>query len=489
MATLNYKEDGTPKKVEFLSSIAEDLGRMDAINRAAMGRRFKNGDEENEYIQKQADEYFDKLEKESEMIDFTDDQAVKQMESFKPEQFRMWLVSNGPSPFALAKQTDDQKWLNVAGNDENGNPLFFGMSTEELQKDALDKGLRWYDPEDRQKYFDKIKKLNGEVTRAGIAKEATEGVMGKATSIVLPGLMKVAQDAIMNPDKDITKGDLAKAAALDVAANGAMIAAPSLAPFRSAPIANSALDAFIQGAAEGVRQGVSDKIAGNEANLGDAVSSAGISAGTGFTAPAVLGSAAGLLGMVPGMGRFQQGLMRSFKAANPVNQERKAVVSAVKNADKMAKGEIGKMPAGPASLELEANANKGKVLGELLESGTDAKKAGRAYDALASGKGKMNPGKTINELTEADRAEIAKYMENFQAASNELKSDKDLLKKMGSILADEGGRYEPVIQGLPWKGSQRPTEYKEQPWYKKMDKKQRLLLDTAFKKKKEESEE
>lgn len=486
MAKFTYT-NGKPEVEDFLLDLASEAADANIAYWKKQGANYENVDED-EVKSKYVDRYYNFLKNKLEGGSF-DEKAQRQLEAFTGEDARKWHTGQGADPFAVAEKAEADKWANVAGLDESGAPLFFSMSSADIADDALSKGYQFGDPKERKAYMAKLTEYANLNQRANIAKEATEGVFGKGTAILFPGLMKVAQEGIMNPDKEVTKGDLAKAAALDVATNGAMVAAPSLNVFKGAPLVNSALGAAGQGAAEFVRQAGSDKIAGNDVNLSEAATSGGVSAGIGLTAPSLLGAAAGVLSPLPGMGRLQSGLMRGFKSSNPVAQERNAVVQSVKNADKKAKGVLGGMKASPATLKMESDAARGATIGELLGVGTDAKKAGLAYDLLSSGKGKLNPNKTIAQLTDADREEIAKFMQAFPAAANELGLNKDFARSLGIVIADVGGRVEPVLQGLPYKGTQRATDYKDQPWYAKMDKKQRALLDTAFKKKKDESED
>jgi len=479
--------NGKPEIEDFLLDLAAEAAEAEIAYWKRQGVNFE-GIDVDDALEKYGTRFYNFLKNSLEGKKF-DEKEQRQLEAFTGEDTRKWYTRQGMDPFATAEKADADKWANVAGLDENGSPRFFSMSHADLADDALAKGYHWGVPEERHAYMEKLNEYSNLNQRAKISMEATEGVLGKGTAMLFPGIMKVAQEGIMNPDKDITKGDLIKAAALDVAANAAMVASPSVNVFKGAPIANAVLGSGGQGLAEFGRQIGSDKIAGNESDFGNAAESSGISAVTGLTVPALLGATAGVLSPLPGMGRFQSGLMRGFKASNPVAQERNAIVTAVKNADKKAKGVIGSMKAGPAGINAEASAKQGEIIGELLGVGTDAKKAGHAYDLLSSGKGKLNPNKTMAQLTDADREVIAKFMEAFPAAANELGLNKDFARSLGIVVSDIGGRVEPIIQGLPWKGSQRPTEYKDNNWYKKMDKKKRLLLDTAFKKMKEEESE
>ena len=58
----------------------------------------------------------------------------------------------------------------------------------------------------------------------------------------------------------------------------------------------------------------------------------------------------------------------------------------------------------------------------------------------------------------------------------------------GKILANVGGRVEPIIRANPFAGADavKPKDYKESTWYKKLDKGSRAILDAAIKAKREE---
>ena len=344
-------------------------------------------------------------------------------------------------------------------------------------------------------------------------------------------------------------GDIWKAGATDVIANGLIGMAPSISNvgrLARSPFIGSAAGSVLQGVLEGGRQGVKTLIDDElEADLKAPL----LAATLGATRPGMIGTLSTVAQQIPtgAANKFAAGVSAATRGGSPSFMEREAFDNTLESflkkqhlvtpnrktlaakpekltpnniSDEQAKTILGGETAATYTLpeiayaklsekaipQIKALYGEDKaesILGKYIDKDEILKK----YDDLPNllvnrskydASKKLNVGKELvnGELREDDV--LTKLEQAFPAKMAEAYGSDKWYKRgitAGQILGDIGGRIEPMLKFNPFgplSGGQLNitgrTDYKETPWYKSLSKKQQEAFDDAYEKSKRASE-
>ena len=349
-------------------------------------------------------------------------------------------------------------------------------------------------------------------------------------------------DAAAATNSALSDPTLRKLMATDYVANNAMALAPGLSIGKINPVLMGAIDAGIQGGLEAGRQGAKAGISetGQEFDTSAPI----VAFSTGATRPGMTLMGAGAANQIPGEGArsFARGFTRAARTGNPFTAEEQEVRNAVNAWNRLQKDTrlavnpkqatiFDNMPAVVLG-EDEARAalasrvpeymkafvdKNGKSLVKVNPDGTVSAKqildlynrptvkfavrdrtTGKLIDSEPIFNGGsygfygFNAPENQNVLGGKAKALFAQLFPEKYSELNVAKGPYNAGRAIGSLTAEVGSRVEPVIGANPvdiirQEGVRKSfTDYKEEPWYKKLDKESRKIVDDAFKKKEEE---
>ena len=474
------------------------------------------------------------------------------LESTGNESLLRWLDGDKNfDPFKVQEKAKADKFLPILHGVAPDGSDWYSMGSTPLMMKAAELG---YDPSTKEGYsefLNDVAKYQQQHDRGELVAEMRDDWHYLLGSLVAPTATKAIEEAVATGG-DLSPLEAATLSGVDAVANAGMFTAPSINFLKANPILQGVINAGIQGAEEGARQGLGYALADTDVD----VAAPFIAASLGATRPGMVGFVQGKASQFQGGNArdFARGIMKATRAGDPTVTERQTLETALNQFNENLKNNLSYNNGALAvkkqlkltlpELARVQRANRAKEYAQALDGlryntvGVDMRPRPNTpynvdeylalYDNFSpTVKGEIedgvlkfaNPDKLAAEL-EAIRKlnRTAKGPDFFTQAENDLAEDlegvvsREVLEKLktvfpakfaetegsnawsragtvtGKILADVGGRVEPIIRANPFAGVNaiKPKDYKESTWYKKMDKGSRAILDAAIKAKREE---
>lgn len=458
-------------------------------------------------------------------------------------------VRGVPSPTDYTVQAEAAKILPLLNGVAENGADWYSMGSDALKEAGADMGYNVRSKEGFKAFLDKLSEMQQMHDRAQLLKEyQSQGADYWLPKLFYPSATQEIENAIATGqgldaaaanNSALSDPTLRKLMAVDAGANTAIALAPGFSIGKINPILMGATNAGIQGGLEAGRQGAKAGISetGQEFDTSAPI----VAFSTGATRPGMTLMGAGAANQIPGEGArsFARGFTRAARTGNPFAAEEQEVRNAV-NAWNRLQGDIrlavnprektlfDDMPAVvlgedearaalasrvPDYMKLFTDSN-GKSLVKMDPDGIVSAKqildlynrptvkfavrdrtTGKLIDSepiFTEGSFGVNAPLNQNVLGGKAKALFAQLFPEKYSELNVAKGPYNAGRAIGSLVADVGGRVEPAIGANPvdiirQEGVRKSfTDYKEEPWYKKLDKESRKIIDDAFKKKEEE---
>lgn len=458
-------------------------------------------------------------------------------------------VRGVPSPTDYTVQAEAAKILPLLNGVAENGADWYSMGSDALKEAGADMGYNVRSKEGFKAFLDKLSEMQQMHDRAQLLKEyQSQGADYWLPKLFYPSATQEIENAIASGqgldaaaanNSALSDPTLRKLMAVDAGANTAIALAPGFSIGKINPILMGAINAGIQGGLEAGRQGAKAGISetGQEFDTSAPI----VAFSTGATRPGMTLMGAGAANQIPGEGArsFARGFTRAARTGNPFAAEEQEVRNAV-NAWNRLQGDIrlavnprektlfDDMPAVvlgedearaalasrvPDYMKLFTDSN-GKSLVKMDPDGIVSAKqildlynrptvkfavrdrtTGKLIDSepiFTEGSFGVNAPLNQNVLGGKAKALFAQLFPEKYSELNVAKGPYNAGRAIGSLVADVGGRVEPAIGANPvdiirQEGVRKSfTDYKEEPWYKKLDKESRKIIDDAFKKKEEE---
>lgn len=458
-------------------------------------------------------------------------------------------VRGVPSPTDYTVQAEAAKILPLLNGVAENGADWYSMGSDALKEAGADMGYNVRSKEGFKAFLDKLSEMQQMHDRAQLLKEyQSQGADYWLPKLFYPSATQEIENAIATgqgldaaaaSNSALSDPTLRKLMAVDAGANTAIALAPGFSIGKINPVLMGAIDAGIQGGLEAGRQGAKAGISetGQEFDTSAPI----VAFSTGATRPGMTLMGAGAANQIPGEGArsFARGFTRAARTGNPFAAEEQEVRNAV-NAWNRLQGDIrlavnprqktlfDDMPAVvlgedearaalasrvPDYMKLFTDSN-GKSLVKMDPDGIVSAKqildlynrptvkfavrdrtTGKLIDSepiFTEGSFGVNAPLNQNVLGGKAKALFAQLFPEKYSELNVAKGPYNAGRAIGSLVADVGGRVEPAIGANPvdiirQEGVRKSfTDYKEEPWYKKLDKESRKIIDDAFKKKEEE---
>ncbi len=458
-------------------------------------------------------------------------------------------VRGVPSPTEYTVQADAAKILPLLNGVAEQGADWYSMGSDALKEAGADMGYNVRSKEGFKAFLDKLAETQQMHDRAQLLKEyQSQGADYWLPKLFYPSATQEIENAIATGqgldaaaanNSALSDPTLRKLMAVDAGANTAMALAPGLSIGKINPILMGAIDAGIQGGLEAGRQGA--KVGISETGQEFDTSAPIVAFSTGATRPGLTLMGAGAANQIPGEGArsFARGFTRAARTGNPFAAEEQEISNAVKAWNRLQKdSRLSVNPQQPTIFddmpavvigEDEARAalasrvpeymkafvdKNGKSLVKVNPDGTVSAKqildlynrptvkfavrdrtTGKLIDSepiFNGGSYGFNAPENQNVLGGKAKALFAQVFPEQSSEVTVVKGAYNAGRALGSMTADVGGRGEPVIGANPvdiirQEGVRKSyTDYKEEPWYRKLDKESRKIIDDAFKKKEEE---
>lgn len=522
--------------------------KMEA-NKKIISRKLTE-DEDRRMKDKYFDEYFLRLRKAYpfDSIKETDLNSIDQYSGDSTRKW-LDRVRGVPSPTEYTVQADAAKFLPLLNGVAENGADWYSMGSDALKEAGADMGYNVRSKEGFKAFLDKLSEMQQMHDRAQLLKEyQSQGADYWLPKLFYPSATQEIENAIATgqgldaaaaTNSALSDPTLRKLMAVDAGANTAMALAPGLSIGKINPVLMGAIDAGIQGGLEAGRQGAKAGISetGQEFDTSAPI----VAFSTGATRPGMTLMGAGAANQIPGEGArsFARGFTRAARTGNPFVAEEQEVRNAVNAWNRLQKDTrlavnpkqatiFDNMPAVVLG-EDEARAalasrvpeymkafvdKNGKSLVKVNPDGTVSAKqildlynrptvkfavrdrsTGKLIDSepiFNGGSYGFNAPENQNVLGGKAKAIFAQLFPEKYSELNVAKGPYNAGRAIGSLTAEVGSRVEPVIGANPvdiirQEGVRKSfTDYKEEPWYKKLDKESRKIIDDAFKKKEEE---
>lgn len=509
-------------------------------NKSIWGEQWtRNLDED---LVKYADDYREKLKKKKPYESITE-KELSDIANYPADSTMQWIDGNfkGASPWEAQKQAEASKILPLLlGAAEEGKDWY---SRSALDLKGIGKKEFDYDtstPEGFQGFLNKLGEYQQQYDRAKMLKEFQDsGSNYWLSKLFYPSMTQEIENAIATGEggDDAT---LKKLGALDIVANTGMALSPSIAIRGVNPLLMGSIDALGQGAVEAGRQAAKEQLSktGQEADYSDAI----LAASLGATRPGMATMAAGATQTLPG--KVAQDFARGFRRGSRTggSEERARVANAVRDYNEVIanrinqtkekidkntlkfiltdhKGNLGdavKVPEMAKLFGVKPNTNGKYSAKEILkyyDLNPDVPKLIGVKDGQVAYYG-LRENSRIPATSEFPTSKIDNWLGRHQPEMSLGKDKYDTYSKLfpekaadldanraayvlgqlgGKAIADVGGRVEPIAKANPLKiGESKAIQksytesYKDESWYKNLNKEAKKILDEAFKKKEEE---
>lgn len=504
-------------------------------NKSIWGEQWtRNLDED---LVKYADDYREKLKKKKPYESITE-KELSDIANYPADSTMQWIDGNfkGASPWEAQKQAEASKILPLLlGAAEEGKDWY---SRSALDLKGIGKKEFDYDtstPEGFQGFLNKLGEYQQQYDRAKMLKEFQDsGSNYWLSKLFYPSMTQEIENAIATGEggDDAT---LRKLGALDIGTNTAMALAPSIAIRGVNPLLMGSIDALGQGAVEAGRQVAKEQLSktGQEADYADAI----LAASLGATRPGMATMAAGATQTLPG--KVAQDFARGFRRGSRTggSEERARVANAVRdynevivnrinttepNIDKNTlkfiltdhKGKLAdavKVPEMAKLFGVKPNANGKYSAKEILkyyDLNPEVPKVIGVKDGQLNYYG-LREHSRIPAASEFPTGKIDNWLGRHQPDMSLGKDKYDTYAKLfpeksadldanraafvlgqlgGKVVADVGSRVEPIAKANPLKiGESKAIQksytesYKDESWYKNLNKEAKKILEEALK--------
>jgi len=458
-------------------------------------------------------------------------------------------VRGVPSPTEYKVQAEAAKILPLLNGVAEKGGDWYSMGSDALKEAGADMGYNVRSKEGFKAFLDKLAETQQMHDRAQLLKEyQSQGAKYWLPKLFYPSATQEIENAIATgqgldaaaaTNSALSDPTLRKLMATDYVANNAMALAPGLSIGKINPVLMGAIDAGIQGGLEAGRQGAKAGISETGQEFDTSAPIVAFSAGA--TRPGMTLMGAGAANQIPGEGArsFARGFTRGARTGNPFAAEEQEIRKAVNAWNQLQKdSRLSVKPQQPSIFdsapavvlgEDEAKAalaarvpeymklfvdKDGRSLVKMNADGTVSAKqildlynrptvkfavrdrnTGKLLDSepiFNGGSYGFNAPEGQNVLGGKAKALFGQLFPEKYSEVNVAKGPYNAGRVVGSGLAEVGSRVEPVIGANPvdiirQEGVRKSfTDYKEEPWYRKLDKESRKIIDDAFKKKEEE---
>jgi len=498
----------------------------------------KNIDED---ILKYANQYREALAKKKPYKDITE-KELSDIAEFPADSMMQWVDGNfrGDSPWDVEKKVEASKIMPLLLGEAKEGKDWYSRTPLDLR--GIGKKEFRYDtstPEGFQGFLNKLGEYQQQYDRANMLKEFQDsGSNYWLSKLFYPSMTQEIENAIATGEGG-DEATLKKLRALDIGANTAMALTPSIAIRGVNPLLMGSIDALGQGTVEAGRQAAKEQLSktGQNADYSDAI----LAASLGATRPGMATMAAGATQTLPG--KFAQDLARGFRSGSRTggSVERARVANAVRDYNEVIANRINMTAPNIDKNELKfiLTDHKGK-LADAVKVPEMAKLFGvtpnangkysaeqilKYYDlnpevpkVLGIKNGEISYGlrdnSRIPDASEFPTSKIDNWLGRHQPYMSlgkdkygtyqnlfpEKAADLDANRAAyvlgqlgGKVIADVGGRAEPIAKANPLKiGESKAVQksyterYKDQPWFKKLDAESKKLLEEVLKAKSEE---
>lgn len=508
-------------------------------SKAEMYRRVnKGGTLSDDDKKKIFDDYLAKLKREYpyEKVNQADLDAI---DMFNADSMRTFLDQYGVPNRMAPSPTEYQKAAKAAdilpllqGVAKPGND-WYSMGSDYLKEKGAALGYDVRTKEGFKEFLDAISEQQTNYDRAKIQQEAKEemGLSYYPRKFITPSAMQEFENAIATGG-DYDASTAVKFGALDGVSNTAMMLAPGFNIVKS-PVLNGMIDAGIQAGVEAGRQGVKQGLSttGQEFDMSPVL----FAGGAGATKPVIVGTVQGAVSRFPGKvpTDVARGISKAVKTGDPVDTERRNIsalmkyyndkvaprIQSLKKAQKTyANSKLDNVDVGESDQATLAKFAKEKAatqfatdIKKLLGNGIVNKNTGtikadkvlELYDKPVTinyrltPSGKMTSAKREWGTSDGTKFELSDRNENLYRSlfPNKYTDEAEQTGAskvggvLGELLAGYGSRVEPTFKISGTKAGMTERTYKDENWYKSMTPRSKKIIDAAFKKKDEESEE
>lgn len=530
-------------KVLTQAAVRAAKAKMEA-NKKILGKEQdpKDGD-------KYFDEYLRRL-RNAYPFDRVKETDLASIDQYSGDSTRRWLdrVRGVPSPTEYTVQAEAAKILPLLNGVAEQGADWYSMGSDALKEAGSEMGYNVRSKEGFKAFLDKLTEMQQMHDRAQLLKEyQSQGVDYWLPKLFYPSATQEIENAIATgqgldaaaaTNYALSDPTLRKLMAVDAGANTAMALAPGLSIGKLNPVFMGAIDAGIQGGLEAGRQGA--KVGISETGQEFDASAPLAATALGATRPGMTLMGAGFANQIPGESArsFGRGFTRAARTGNPFAAEEQEITNAVNAWNRLQKDvRLSVNPQQPtvfdnmpsvvigddlARAELASRVpdyvkvftdKNGKSLVKVNPDGTVSAKqildlynrptvkfavrdrtTGKLIDSepiFTDGSFGVNAPENQNVLGGKAKALFAQLFPEKYSELNVVKGPYNAGRALGSLTADVGSRVEPIIRTNPLnldKESVRQTytDYKDEPWYRKLDKESRKIIDDAFKKKEEE---
>ena len=494
---------------------------------------------------KDADKYFDEY-----LRRLRNAYPFDSIDQYSGDSTRKWLdrVRGVPSPTEYTVQAEAAKILPLLNGVAEQGADWYSMGSDALKEAGAEMGYNVRSKEGFKAFLDKLAETQQMHDRAQLLKEyQSQGADYWLPKLFYPSATQEIENAIATgqgldaaaaSNSALSDPTLRKLMAADYVANNAMALAPGLTIGKINPVYMGLIDAGIQGGLEAGRQGIKAGVSetGQEFDASAPLASAAL----GATRPGMTLAGAGFANQIPGEGArsFGRGFTRAARTGNPFAAEEQEIKKAVNAWNQLQKDE--RLAVNPAQPDLYSNMpavvlgddlaraelasrvpdyvkvftdKNGKSLVKVNTDGTVSAKqildlynrptvkfavrdrtTGKLIDAepiFNGGSYGLNAPENQNVLGGKAKALFAQLFPEKYSELNVVKGPYNAGRALGSLTADVGSRVEPIIRTNPLNLDKEEvrksiTDYKDEPWYRKLDKESRKIIDDAFKKKEEE---
>lgn len=461
---------------------------------------------------------------------------MDKLQRIKPLGWATFLNKNGPDPRIPYEAAEMKKYLPLLMGVAKDKQDWYSVDAPKLKYMASGEDFKFpYTKEGFREFLGNLAKYQQMYDRGELVKEMHNDPRYLIGSLVAPSATAEIDNAVAT-GADLDASTVGKLAALDVATNGAIFAAPEFAVTgKSAPILNyitkgrnawtPILDAGVQGVVETGRQYGKTKLSetGQQMDWTAPI----LASSTGATRPALVTTTQSVLNKLgPGFRDFAKGVGRATRSGDPTAAERDYLekllhiynrdVPKKKAMSPSATNRYGTNELLPHGEFLELKAANGDNVNKYLElfkigknkDGTiNVNEVLKQYDMpiydvvgrnsdnvylARSGGLPSNANQIPNKsgfvnMTDTDNL----YKQLFPVKYNleENKATRAGLK-FGNAIGDLGSRVEPAIKGNPldalnalMNSESSKTKYKDEAWYKLLTAEQQEIIDEAFRSK------
>lgn len=514
----------------IIKKAAEAAKARAAFNEELWGKQWTRNLDEDLY--KYAKAYRDKLMKIKPYSSITE-KELSDIAQFSGDSTFRWVDGNfkGPSPWDVQKQEEASKILPLLLGAAKEGEDWYNRSAMDLQ--GIAKNEFGYDastPEGFQAFLNKLGEYQQQYDRAKMLKEFQDsGANYWMAKLFYPSMTQEIENAIATGEGG-DEATLRKLGALDIGANTAMALAPSVAVRGVNPLLMGSIDALGQGSVEAGRQAAKEQLSktGQEADYSDAI----LAASLGATRPGMATMAAGATQTLPG--KVAQDFARGFRRGSRTggSEERARVANAVRDYNLVIANRIKETAPNRDENVLKniltdhsgmlKDAVKVPKMAELfgVKPNTNGKYSAKEilkyYDlnpevpkVVGIKNGEISYGlRDYSRIPSMEAIKSGRFdyalgkdkFSTYQTLFPEKTADLDANRASyvlgqigGKAIADVGSRAEPIAKANPLKiGESKAMQksytdsYKDENWYKNLNKEAKKILEEALKDKEDE---